>query len=90
MDITHDEEGHRWIGSVDGQVACALDYVDAGGVIAMTHTNTDPTFRGKGYAAEVVARAVDAAEAAGRLVRPSCSYVAKWFDEHPERQHLLE
>jgi predicted GNAT family acetyltransferase len=89
MDFTHDEQRHRWVGSIDGQVVTALDYADNGSTISMTRTFTNPPFRGNGYAAELVAHAVDAAEAAGRTVRPSCWYVADWFEAHPERRHLL-
>ena len=89
MEFRHDEQQHRWIGSVDGQVVTSLDYADNGSTIAMTRTFTNPTFRGHGYAAEIVAHAVDVAEAAGRTVRPSCWYVADWFEAHPERRHLL-
>ncbi len=89
MDFENDEQRHRWTGSVDGAVVTALDYADDGAVVSMTRTFTNPPARGHGYAAEIVAHAVDAAEAAGRRVRPMCWYVAEWFDAHPERAALL-
>lgn len=89
MEFEHDAERHRWSGVVDGRVVTALDYADDGRVVSMTRTFTNPPFRGRGYAAQVVARAVDEAEAAGRRVRPMCWFVADWFEAHPERAHLL-
>ena len=87
MEFQHD--AGRWSGLVDGAVVTALDTVDDGRVVAMVRTVTNPPFRGRGYAAEIVAHAVAEAEAAGRRVRPMCWYVEQWFDQHPEHRHLL-
>ena len=43
-----------------------LDYRDDGRTVAMTRAYTVPTFRGHGYAGEVVDRAVAELERAGR------------------------
>lgn len=67
-----------------------LDYRDDGRTIALTRAFTIPTFRGQGYAAEVVERAVAELEARGdRVVSPVCWYVADWFEAHPEHADLL-
>lgn len=68
-----------------------LDYRDDGRTVAMTRAFTVPTFRGHGYAAEIVDRAVATLEAAGdREVIPVCWYVADWFATHPERAGILQ
>lgn len=73
------------------QLVSVLDYRDDGRTVAMTRAFTIPTFRGRGYAAEIVDRAVAQLEAAGdREVIPVCWYVAQWFDEHPERAGILQ
>jgi len=57
----------------------------------MTRAFTTPSFRGNGYAAVLVERAVAELEAAGdRRIRPVCWYVAEWFDAHPERAGILQ
>ncbi|MFT3797260.1 GNAT family N-acetyltransferase [Microbacterium sp.] len=67
-----------------------LDYRDDGRTVAMTRAYTVPVFRGRGYAAEIVARAVAELEQRGdRRVRPICWYVADWFTAHPEHAELL-
>lgn len=67
-----------------------LDYRDDGRTIALTRAYTIPTFRGHGYAGEVVARAVAELEERGdRVVSPVCWYVADWFEAHPERSGIL-
>lgn len=87
MDFEHDDG--RYVGLVDGAVVTSLDYRDDGRVRAMTRTVTNPPFRGKGYAAQIVAHAVAEAEADGRLVSPVCWYVGLWFDQHPDKAALL-
>ncbi len=67
-----------------------LDYRDDGRTVALTRAYTIPTFRGRGYAAEVVERAVADLEARGdRAISPVCWYVAAWFDARPERAGIL-
>lgn len=69
----------------------ALDYNDDGSSVALTRAYTVPTFRGHGYAGEVVERAVAELEQRGdRTVIPVCWYVAEWFESHPERAGILK
>jgi uncharacterized protein len=89
MEFEHDADRRRYLGRIDGEVVTSLDYADAGDVVSMTRTFTNPAHRGHGYAAEITAHAVGEAEAAGKRVRPMCWYVAQWFDEHPEKAALL-
>ena len=67
-----------------------LDYRDDGRTVAMTRAYTLPSFRGHGYAGDLVARAVADLERQGdRKVTPVCWYVADWFEAHPERTGIL-
>lgn len=67
-----------------------LDYRDDGRSLALTRAYTIPSFRGHGYAAEVVRRVVEDLTARGdRTVLPVCWYVADWFAAHPEHGGLL-
>ncbi len=67
-----------------------LDYRDDGRTVAMTRAYTIPTFRGHGYAGEIVARAVAEIEQRGdRAVSPVCWYVADWFAANPAHAGLL-
>ncbi len=67
-----------------------LDYRDDGRTVAMTRAYTVPTFRGHGYAGEVVDRAVAELERRhDRRVIPVCWYVADWFEANPDRRGIL-
>ena len=68
-----------------------IDYRDDARTIVMTRAYTIPTFRGHGYAGELVERAVADVEAHGdRQIIPLCWYVADWFAAHPERAGILQ
>ncbi|TQL47102.1 hypothetical protein FB562_0149 [Homoserinimonas aerilata] len=86
---THEPDAQRYVLRVGSEIVSVVDYRVNGDRVSMTRTFTNPAHRGKGYAAQIVAFAVDDVEAAGRAVVPMCWYVAHWFDEHPERVALL-
>jgi len=90
-EFVHDTEAKRYALKVDGKLVSAADYTINGDRISFTHTFTDPMQRGHGYAGQIVEFAVDDVErnAPGAKIVPMCWYVAKWFDEHPERAGLL-
>ena len=67
-----------------------IDYRDDGRTVAMTRVYTVPTFRGHGYAAVIVDKAVADLEARGdRAVSPVCWYAADWFAAHPDRAGIV-
>ncbi len=83
-------DASRYTLAKDGELVSVLDYRDDGRTVAMTRAYTIPTFRGHGYAGEIVARAVAELEARGdRAVSPVCWYVADWFDAHPAHAGIL-
>lgn len=88
--FTNESDASRYTLHRGGDLVSVLDYRDDGRTVAMTRAYTIPTFRGHGYAGEVVARAVaEIAERGDRAVSPVCWYVADWFDAHPEHRSLL-
>jgi predicted GNAT family acetyltransferase len=91
LEFTHEPDASRWALRKGGQLVSVLEYRDDGKTVAMVRAYTVPTFRGHGYAAEVVGRAVAELEQRGdRTVQPVCWYVADWFDDHPERAGILQ
>lgn len=89
-DITHEPDARRYAMRVNGELASVLDYRVLGDSISFTRTFTSPPYRGHGLAGDVVAFAVDDVEAnSTRTIVPACWYVGEWFDQHPDRAHLL-
>ncbi|MEJ3405488.1 GNAT family N-acetyltransferase [Rathayibacter sp. YIM 133350] len=89
-EFTHEADARRYVMRVNGQLASTVEYSILGDAVSLTRAFTTPSMRGKGYAAEIVRYAVDDIEAgANRRIVPMCWYVSQWFDEHPDRAHLL-
>ncbi len=89
--FTHERDASRYTLHRGDDLVSVLDYRDDGSSVAMTRAYTVPTFRGHGYAGELVDRAVSELELSGdRAVSPVCWYVADWFSDHPERSGILQ
>ncbi|WP_404434451.1 N-acetyltransferase [Microbacterium lacus] len=89
--FTHERDASRYTLYRGDDLVSVLDYRDDGRSVAMTRAYTVPTFRGHGYAGELVDRAVAELESSGdRAVSPVCWYVADWFSDHPERSGILK
>lgn len=90
LTFAHDPGASRYTLHRGDDLVSVLDYRDDGRTVALTRAYTVPSFRGHGYAGEVVDRAVATLEATGdRAVSPVCWYVADWFAAHPERGGIL-
>ena len=88
--FAHEADASRYTLHKGGELVSVLDYRDDGHSVALTRAYTVPSFRGHGYAAELVDRAVASLEAAGdRWVIPVCWYVDDWFAAHPSRAGIL-
>ena len=91
LTFAHKPDASRYTLFAGSELVSVLDYRDDGRSVAMTRAYTVPTFRGHGYAGELVERAVAELEEAGdRTIVPVCWYVADWFDAHPERAAILQ
>jgi predicted GNAT family acetyltransferase len=88
IDVRHEAANSRFVATVDG-LECVVDYRLHGSVADFVHTGVPPPLEGRGIAAALVAAALAWAQAAGLQVRPSCSYVARYMQRHPETLHLL-
>jgi predicted GNAT family acetyltransferase len=89
--FTDEKDASRYTLHNGDDLVSVLDYRDDGRTVAMTRAYTIPTFRGHGYAGELVERAVSTLEADGsRRVSPVCWYVSDWFTAHPERASILQ
>ena len=90
LTFAHEADASRYTLHRGGDLVSILDYRDDGRSVALTRAYTVPTFRGHGYAGELVDRAVASLEAAGdRSVVPVCWYVDDWFTANPSRSGIL-
>ena len=89
LDVTHDEEGHRYLLRSDGEHVGLIDYRPNGDVLHMHHTEIRPDARGGGLGAVLVRGALDDVREHGKQVVPSCWYVREFIDANPDYRDLL-
>jgi predicted GNAT family acetyltransferase len=66
-----------------------LEFIREGEKIFLTHTETPEALRGQGIAADLVKHSLQRAKDNGLTVVPSCSFVAKYVNNHPEWNDIL-
>ncbi len=74
---------------VDDELVGFADYVRRGNEVEIPHTEIDPARRGRGLGAELVRGSLALIRSDGATVVPSCPFVARYLDDHPEDQDLL-
>ncbi len=90
LQFAHEADASRYALYRGDDLVSVLDYRDDGRSVVMTRAYTVPTFRGHGYAGELVDRAVALLERqGGRTIVPMCWYVADWFQANPGRSGIL-
>jgi predicted GNAT family acetyltransferase len=89
LDVTHDEEGNRYLLRSDGEHVGLIDYRADGDVLTMHHTEIRPDARGQGLGAVLVRGALDDVRDRGHQVVPSCWYVREFIDGNAEYRELL-
>lgn len=83
-------EDHRYeLVEDDGTVLGFTEYRPLGDALELPHTVIDPTQRGKGLGAELVAGALDDLRSHGRRIVPTCWYVAEFVHRNPAYADLL-
>ncbi len=88
--VRHDPDRQRYEVLLGDEVVGFAEHEPfADGVEAFTHTVVRPPHEGKGLAAMMVRAAMDDARARGVRVVPSCWYVARWIERHPDYRDLL-
>jgi uncharacterized protein len=83
IDVRKNEEHRRYEAVADGEVVGIADYVESDGVVAIPHTEVQPSRRGQGIAAEMVRAVLDDVRTQGALVDPQCSYVECFMRRDP-------
>lgn len=87
--VKHDDSAQRYEIRVDDAVAGFTQTIDRGDYVEMPHTVIDEEYSGQGLAGRLVGEALDDLRAQGRTVKPTCSYVRKFIDEHPQYADLV-
>lgn len=89
MEIRHDTDRKRFVAEVDGKEGTlTYERVDDG-TLDYRSTFVPEELRGDGIGAKLVLHALDYARENDFEVVPSCPFVGKVIEEHPEYEDLI-
>ncbi|HEU5127039.1 MAG TPA: GNAT family N-acetyltransferase [Glycomyces sp.] len=87
--ITENPEARRYeIRDGERGVLGHLEYVPGRDAVVLPHTEVDPSLQGLGWGGRLVRFALDDLRAKGARVVPTCSFVVRWMELHPEYEDL--
>ncbi len=90
VSVQHQPDRNRYNLVADtGEVIGRIDYRERAGVLTLWHTEVDPAYGGRGYGAVLVKGALDDIRERGLTVRPTCPFVARYIERHPDEADLL-
>lgn len=82
------EEENQFELQLEGGKA-VVEYLLTGDKINLVHTEVPQQFAGRGIAGILVKKVLEYIKEKNWILTPSCSYVAKYVDNHPEYHSLL-
>jgi trans-aconitate 2-methyltransferase len=89
VSVVRNDSASRFEGRIGDELVGVVDYHLSGSTVVITHTGTEPRWRGRGIAAVLTRAALDDAATRGQHVRPVCPYTASYIDQHPQYRDLL-
>ncbi len=69
---------------VDDRLAGFTNYSRHGDLVELVHTEIDPDFEGHGLGGQLAQGALDDLRARGLRVTPTCPFVARYIQQHPD------
>ena len=87
--VTRDDTRSRYEGRIGDTLVAVADFHLLGNAVVITHTGTEPEWRGQGVAGQLTRQALDDIRASGRRVQPVCPYTQHYIEEHPAYADLL-
>ena len=84
LEVVRNDERSRYEGRLDDELVTVIDYDEEDDVLVVTHTGTEPRWRGRGLAGKTTRLALADVRARGLRVQPVCTFTAHYLDTHPE------
>jgi predicted GNAT family acetyltransferase len=87
--ITENPDEHRYeIRDADGGMLGYLEYLSRDDFTVLPHTEVDRSLRGEGWGDRLARFALDDLRAKGSKVYPTCPFVERWMERHPEYEDI--
>lgn len=84
------EENKIYSNDANHHMLAVVTFPKAGDqVVNIDHTYVDKSLRGQGIAGKLMQETVNHLRQNNLKAKVSCSYAAKWFEEHPEFSDVL-
>ncbi len=74
--------------TVDGELAGFTEYRPKGEALEFFHTSIDERFEGQGLGSALIQAALDAMRARGVAVVPTCPFVRRFVEKHPDHRGI--
>jgi predicted GNAT family acetyltransferase len=93
VQIEDNPQRHRFEARSDGELAGEAYYrLESGGdgeVVVFTHTVVDDAFEGQGVGSTLAREALDEVRRRGSRIRPECSFIRSYIEQHPDYSDLV-
>jgi predicted GNAT family acetyltransferase len=90
IEVRHDAARRRFVAEIDGKEAHLVYHPVAEGTLDYASTFVPESLRERGIASAVVRAALDYARSQHYRVIPSCWFVQRFVQRHPEYRDLIE
>lgn len=88
--VKNNEELSQFEAELDGEKALVGYRAEADGTLNLLHTEVPEKFEGKGVGSRLVKQTLEQIKAEGNKIVPSCPFVAKYIERHPEYESLVK
>jgi hypothetical protein len=87
--VVMNEATSRFETYLEGETAFT-EYVLHGGAMVLPHTVVPPAFEGRGVGSALAKAALGYAREHGLTVKPSCPFIARYIQKHPEWSDIVD
>jgi predicted GNAT family acetyltransferase len=87
-DISLESPKAQFAMTVEGE-RCELDFSVSGAVMDIRSVRVPKAVGGRGIAGQLTRHALDWGRSQSLAIKPTCPYVAKWLDRHPDHGYAL-
>lgn len=87
--VTHEADRSRFVARAGDETLGLAVYDQEGATLAITHTEVEPRFGGRGIGTAMVREVLDQVRAQGGQVLPFCSFVQAFIAGHPDYVDLV-
>lgn len=88
LTVNRHDQLSRYEGRLGADLVTVISFQLRGQIHVVTRTETDPRWRGRGYAGQTTRAMLDDIRAAGGKVEPVCPFTVDFMTSHPEYDDL--